>query len=664
MVKFRMEIDLNVLNHLGLSLYSNTPSVLSEIVANSYDADATEVKIYTDDNTDTITIVDNGNGMDVNDINNKFLRVGYQKRKSGESKSAKFSRDVMGRKGIGKLSLFSIAETIEIHTIKDKHENAFRMNLRDIQESIESRSDNNKEDAKGNEKIAINTEKGYSPKIIQLDKTYLENSGTKIVISNLKKNISRTEEYLKRRLSRRFSLMNPKGGFTIFINDVEVGINDRGYIEKIDIAWPIGDYKMPDMFKGKLQPKLEEKINSNGIIISGWIGSVNKPSDLVTDTDDTNNKISIICRGKLAQEDILKFFNEGGIYASYLIGEIHADFLDDDDKIDIATSSRQNFIEDDERFQNLRTHVYQLLKIIQGQWTNLRSEKATAQATESNDALNTWYSSLKSDEKKQAKKLFATVESLHFDNNEDEKRKELYKYGILSFEKLRARNKLSELEDISLQDLLKFREIFSDLQDIEAAMYYDIASERVEIIRKLKESTDTNAREKVLQEHLFDNLWLLNSSWERATSGTEYMEQNIHKAFQTITEKLTEEEKKARFDIRYRTSSNKHVIIELKRYKAGYSIDTFTLGAQINKYITALRKCLENAGQHNPHIEAICVIGPNALDDIEDTNKHLKVQNGIAVTYDTLIENAFTSYSTYLENNSKVGKLREIINKL
>ncbi|WP_157698438.1 ATP-binding protein [Sphingobacterium sp. G1-14] len=651
-----MEIDLNVLNHLGLSLYSNTPSVLSEIVANSYDADATEVRIYTDDDTDKITIVDNGNGMDVNDINNKFLRVGYQKRKSGESKSPKFSRDVMGRKGIGKLSLFSIAETIEIHTIKDNNENAFRMNLQDIQRSIEITSND--------EKQLLTGEKGYSPEIISVNKDYLRKNGTKIIISNLKKNISRTEEYLKRRLSRRFSLMNPKGGFTIFINDVEVGINDRGYIEKIDIAWPIGDYKMPGIFKGNLQPNLDGKIVNNDVIVSGWIGSVNKPSDLVTDTDDTNNKISIICRGKLAQEDILKFFNEGGIYASYLIGEIHADFLDEDDKIDIATSSRQNFIEDDERFQSLRAHVYQLLKIIQGQWTNLRSENATAQATQNNQALNSWYSSLKADEKKQAKKLFTTVESLHFDNNEDEKRKELYKYGILSFEKLRARNKLSELEDISLQDLLKFKEIFSDLQDIEAAMYYDIASERVEIIRKLKESTDTNAREKVLQEHLFDNLWLLNSSWERATAGSELMEQNIHRAFESITDKLTEEEKKARFDIKYRTSSDKHVIIELKRYKAGYSIDTFSLGAQINKYITALKKCLESTGKHNPHIEAICVVGPDALDDIEETNKHLKVQNGIAVTYDSLIENAFTSYSTYLENNRKVGKLRELIDKL
>ena len=43
--KFTMSLSLNVLNHLGINLYSNIPAVLSEIVANSWDADATEVKI-------------------------------------------------------------------------------------------------------------------------------------------------------------------------------------------------------------------------------------------------------------------------------------------------------------------------------------------------------------------------------------------------------------------------------------------------------------------------------------------------------------------------------------------------------------------------------------------------------------------------------------------
>lgn len=112
-----MTMSLNVLNHLGLNLYSNTPSVLSEAVANSYDADAKSVKIFISD--DRIIIKDDGCGMTSDEINEKYLRVGYEKRKNGEGITPKFNRPVMGRKGIGKLSLFSIANKIELHSHKN-----------------------------------------------------------------------------------------------------------------------------------------------------------------------------------------------------------------------------------------------------------------------------------------------------------------------------------------------------------------------------------------------------------------------------------------------------------------------------------------------------------------------------------------------------------------
>ena len=40
---YKMTISLNVLNHLGINLYSNIPAVLAEVVANAWDADAETV---------------------------------------------------------------------------------------------------------------------------------------------------------------------------------------------------------------------------------------------------------------------------------------------------------------------------------------------------------------------------------------------------------------------------------------------------------------------------------------------------------------------------------------------------------------------------------------------------------------------------------------------
>ncbi|MEK7856308.1 MAG: ATP-binding protein, partial [Acidobacteriota bacterium] len=88
-----MTLSLNVLNHLGLNLYSNVPAVLSEIVANAWDADAENVHIKIDVRSGSITITDDGSGMDIGDFNNKYLTVGYRRRdKPSEAITPKHKR--------------------------------------------------------------------------------------------------------------------------------------------------------------------------------------------------------------------------------------------------------------------------------------------------------------------------------------------------------------------------------------------------------------------------------------------------------------------------------------------------------------------------------------------------------------------------------------------
>ena len=41
---YTMTISLNVLHHLGIGLYSNIPTVMSEVVANAGDPDASHYK--------------------------------------------------------------------------------------------------------------------------------------------------------------------------------------------------------------------------------------------------------------------------------------------------------------------------------------------------------------------------------------------------------------------------------------------------------------------------------------------------------------------------------------------------------------------------------------------------------------------------------------------
>ena len=115
--RYEMSISLGVIDHLGLNLYSNTPAVISEVIANAWDADATSVEVTIDIGSKAITVTDNGHGMDVDDINKRYLRVGYRRRDE-QGPLTPDGRKPMGRKGIGKLSLFSIANKIFVHTVK------------------------------------------------------------------------------------------------------------------------------------------------------------------------------------------------------------------------------------------------------------------------------------------------------------------------------------------------------------------------------------------------------------------------------------------------------------------------------------------------------------------------------------------------------------------
>jgi HSP90 family molecular chaperone len=80
-----MSLSLNVLNHLGLNLYSNSAAVIAEVVANSWDADAELVTIAVDRVQKRITITDDGHGMTQDEANKKYLTVGYQRRLSKDA---------------------------------------------------------------------------------------------------------------------------------------------------------------------------------------------------------------------------------------------------------------------------------------------------------------------------------------------------------------------------------------------------------------------------------------------------------------------------------------------------------------------------------------------------------------------------------------------------
>ncbi|QBQ54937.1 ATP-binding protein [Nitrosococcus wardiae] len=325
---YEMTLSLNVLEHLGINLYSNVPSVLSEVVANAWDADADSVKISLYLGEDQIIIKDDGIGMTREDVNNRFLRVGYRRRDEGPALTEK-KRAPMGRKGIGKLSLFSVADTVEVHTINDGQKSALRMQLSEIREKIKDKNE------------GVYNPESLSEGLVNFEK------GTRIIVSKLRrKQTIGTAKALRRRLARRFSIIGAQEGFEVYVDDDAITPADRDYYDKLQYLWAYGNQSTIVSLCRNLSREPENRSVSASEInldVSGWVGTVHESGQLRDDESSDNlNRVAIFVRGKMAQEDILDDFSERGVYASYLIGELRVDTLDQDDEEDTATSNRQH----------------------------------------------------------------------------------------------------------------------------------------------------------------------------------------------------------------------------------------------------------------------------------------------------------------------------------
>jgi hypothetical protein len=649
-----MSISLNALEHLGINLYSNVPAVLAEIVANAWDADARNVTVTVDTTEDSISIEDDGIGMNRDEVIDRFLTVGF-KRRDEMGDVTPDGRKPMGRKGIGKLSIFSVAQVAEIYTIQDQGWTAFRMDREVIREAISG-----------------NANESYKPEEI---KVFPENltQGTRIVLSSLSKSLSSmTVEGLKRRVARRFAVIGPKFDFTVTVNGAAIGPEDRDYHNAIEFLWT---YSEPSEFaescKNLARPPesrlaaIQAESEKSSIRLNGWIGTVSSPSQLKDKDGDNLNRLAIFMRGRMAQEDILDEFGQKEIYASYIIGELHCEELDQDDQGDIATSGRQSLKQDDPRFEAVRKIVLSELRHIAGKWSDWRRSEG-AKTAAAVPAVSAWLENLQGETKKKAERWIGRLNTIR--SPDESVKRELLKASILAFESFRHKEELDRLESIKDENLEHVLEIFQSIDDLELSFYGQIVKSRIKVIQTLKHKLSMNDKETVLQEYIFDHLWILDPGWER-TKGTEHVETQVNKFLSENSDGLNDEEKNARIDIGYRTTGGKHVIVELKRASVAVPLDD--LIKQIRKYRDGAKKILARTTFKDWPIEIICLVGkpPPEWNDVSGTGptgvaESLKAVDARLVFYDELLTNAERAYGDYLEAHLKIDKLSQVFDAI
>lgn len=658
--KLELRIQLTVLNDLGIKLYSNTPAVLSELVANSWDADAKTVTVDIHIGDQTIVIQDDGCGMDFNDLQDKYLTVGYQKRgNASDTDISPEGRRLMGRKGIGKLSMFSIAKKAEIHTVKvdEKGKELYRGGIVLELEGIEK---------------AARLNQPYVPYVVESGDVKNLSKGTRILLTDIDKRLASAVKHLRTRLARRFSVADPNENFEVLVNGTAISPEERGYFHRLQYVWWLGKkqesaYKRAcnNLSKDGGQISLSEIPivfdNGQAGTVSGWIGFVHEANQTVDRDGESLNKVILMVRGKLAMEDLLPAFKEDRVGKVYLMGELHADFMDDTQYEDIALSSRQGVKENASRYQNLVEALRPKIKTIVTEWDKLRKKKDEKDILEI-PGIKQWMSLLDSDsDKKFARSLVTKItSSTHADKDS---RKTAVKYCVLAFETLRYQDRLHKLEEMSGAELANLAEVFSDISRLEASAYGEIARGRIKAIGKLQNLVKVGALEKEFQKLIAENLWLLDAAWERAVQGDQHVEKSIMDVWAKIQDQ--EDLESGRVDIAYKTVAGLDVIVELKR-SSRKDFDTIELLGQCKKYLRAYRQAKKEQQQKHPQHKIFLVLGHLPKDwaseqEEEEGIKQLESINASVLTYEQLLKTARESYKDYLDSQAKLSDLQKLL---
>ncbi|NUO74761.1 MAG: hypothetical protein HOQ32_01985 [Lysobacter sp.] len=124
--QFPIKARSHVLRLLGDELIGDDGLAVFELVKNSYDADATMVHVemrIADNQKSLISVTDNGIGMSIDDIENKWLVLATDSKRGKENRqrSKFFKRSPLGEKGIGRIAAFKLGEQLRLTTKADGH---------------------------------------------------------------------------------------------------------------------------------------------------------------------------------------------------------------------------------------------------------------------------------------------------------------------------------------------------------------------------------------------------------------------------------------------------------------------------------------------------------------------------------------------------------------
>lgn len=625
---FTMRFDIGTIKHLGLQMYSTLPSVISELVANAWDADATKVEIAVPDGrvTDASEIIvrDNGVGMSGQQIQDEYLIVGRDRRKGGTNETSKRKRPLMGRKGIGKFAGFGIAQIIRVESAPEKGEaSCFEMDYEYLDSLNESES------AKF-QKWSTNLDKG-----------------TRVILKNIMKFRDRAigVQSLRRSLARRFSIIGAENNFSMIVNGEEITPDERDLQRYLDKDQDGDSY---------LWEYDDEPIDETGkLTVSGWIGALRRTDSV---DDGVDRGIAIMARGKLVQSPFTFEAVVGQQFAlSYLIGEIHAEFVDSQE--DTIATSRNTLVWDVPANAKLMEWGKKQVNKIAREWAKRRGEQKQKMIEES-PQYQVFVEKANATGNKRAKQIFDKLVRNAIQNatpDDDLKVNHMIKLATdyLEFDQFWAM--AEEIRDTKIDDLNKIVNLFREWEIVEAKEMMRITEGRIETIKKFEDLINTGAKEvPVVHQFLKEFPWVLDPRWTLVSDET-YYSKLLKEQF---PESDTVPEINRRIDFLCIGEGQTLVVVEIKR--PGEKMNKADL-EQIEGYVQFLRGEIDkSSGERKYDFVVGYLMGSDIVgrDDVKQKQKTLANDRIYVKTYRDLLIMVEDSHREFLDRYKKLQEVK------
>ncbi|NGP89188.1 ATP-binding protein [Fodinibius halophilus] len=616
--KLKIKFAGRFIDLLGQQMYGGPVPAVAELVANAWDADSKKVEIKVPENlTDDSVIVvkDNGRGMTFEELNKFYLNVGYERRKKRGEKT-EGGRPVMGRKGIGKLAGFGIAEDIVLRSVKDGKLVEFTLNYAELR---------NKKELDGFEFIPNKIEKTS------------EKSGVTVIYQNLKLERSINRERFKKSMARRFALNTEQ---------MQILVNGDA-LKKDDFEF---EHRIPS--KGWQKEEIEEFGE-----VEYWFGFTKNTID-----EPELRGISVFARDRVAQFTPFFFNLSGGITGQvgleYLTGQVKANQLDEKD--DYIATDRQTVNWQFNKPQILEKWGKGKIKELCKNWKKRRDQAKRDRFKHEYSEFNERIQRLSTQEKEDITSALDKIALIERINEEDFKT--IAGSMIQGVERESVRKvikRINETEEGALPELIQ---AIKEWDIISAVSTAEVIFGKIEIIEQFKKHIDNRIPEKSpqgkldMQDFIKDYPWLLGQKYEHLTPADFHHEKGVDKWIEEVLKDTNKEfssgtkRENRRFDLLCMTNDWQIVILELMR--PGLSID-YDHVMRLNRYVTRVKTAIETKGTASEfsgmNVKGILIADkrnndPSLNETINNLNTTLKT-----VTWDSLFETVQGRYKTYLD---------------